>query len=73
MAEPVDALAAPGGGCWVLTRDGGVRAYHGAPFKGSYPGLPPEQRQGERTFVAIEALGSGYRLRSSGNEEYAFP
>lgn len=73
MADPVDALPAPGGGCWVLTRDGGVRAYHGAPFHGSYPGLPPAARQGERTFVEIQAnnLG-GYTLISAGGETYAF-
>lgn len=74
MAEPVDALAAPGGGCWVLTRDGGVRAYHGAPFQGSYPGLPPEARQGERTFVEIRLNSrGGYDLISSGGEPYSFP
>lgn len=74
MADPVDALAAPGGGVWVLTRDGGVRAYHGAPFFGSYPGLPPEARQGERSFVALEHNDrGGYTLISSGNETYAFP
>lgn len=73
MADPVDALAAPGGGCWVLTRDGGVRAYHGAPFLGSYPGLPPAARQGERTFVEIEANSmGGYTLTSAGGETYAF-
>jgi hypothetical protein len=74
MAEPVDALCAPTGGVWVLTRDGGVRAYHRAPFYGSYPGLPPEGRQGgERTFVEIRPNDQGgYTLISSGNESYAF-
>ena len=73
MAEPVDAVAAPAGGVWVLTRDGGVRAYD-APFYGSYPGLPPEGRQGgERVFVEIRLneLG-GYTLVSAGGERYAF-
>ncbi len=72
MAEPVDALCAPPGGVWVLTRDGGVRAYR-APFYGSYPGLPPEGRQGERTFVEIRPNArGGYDLISAGNETYSF-
>jgi hypothetical protein len=37
MAEPMDGLCSPDGGVWVLTKDGGVRAYRGAPFHGSYP------------------------------------
>lgn len=74
MADPVDAVCAPTGGAWVLTRDGGVRAYHGAPFHGSYPGLPPEARQGERVFVEIRLNDrGGYDLISSGNEKYSFP
>jgi hypothetical protein len=73
MAEPVDAVAAPGGGVWVLTRDGGVRAYD-APYHGSYPGLPPEDREGERVFVAIEVNDrAGYDLLSAGHERYSFP
>jgi len=74
MAEPVDAMPAPGGGCWVLTRDGGIRAYHGAPFHGSYPGLPEKDRQGARVFVSMEANDQGgYTLVSAGNERYSFP
>lgn len=76
MADPVDALVGPDGGVWVLTRDGGVRSYKGAPFHGSYPGLPAEWRQGERTFVRIEARDDGtpgYMLISSGDERYRFP
>lgn len=76
MAEPMDALCAPGGGVWVLTKDGGVRAYRGAPFHGSYPGLPPEWRQGDRTFVEITERDDGqpgYMLISSGQERYRFP
>src|SRR5581483_1670075 len=30
MAEPVDAMCSPEGGVWVVTKDGGVRAYRGA-------------------------------------------
>lgn len=77
MADPVDALVAPDGvGVWVLTKDGGIRSYNGAPFHGSYPGLPPEGRQGERTFVEITGRDDGregYMLRSSGDELYRFP
>jgi hypothetical protein len=72
MSEPMDALTAPNGGAWVLTKDGGVRAYKDAPFYGSYPGLRPEHRQGERTFVRIEPNGDGYVIYSAGNEPYAF-
>lgn len=78
MAEPVDAIAAPQGGVWVLTRDGGVRTYDptgATPFHGSYPGLPPEAKQGgERTFVDIRPNDrGGYDLISSGGEVYSFP
>jgi hypothetical protein len=77
MADPVDGLPAPEGGVWVLTKDGGVRAYRGAPFHGCYPGLPPEQRQGgPRAFVTIESRDDGqpgYMIRSAGGELYRFP
>lgn len=77
MAEPMDGLGAPDGGVWVLTKDGGVRAYRGAPFHGSYPGLSPELRLGSpRTFVSIEPRDDGhegYMIRSSGGELYRFP
>lgn len=76
MADPVDALPAPDGGVWVLTRDGGVRAYRGAPFYGSYPGLPPELRMATDPFVEITARdddGPGYMLVNSGGARYRFP
>lgn len=75
MAEPVGGICAPGGGVWVLTRDGGVRAYN-APFHGSYPGLPEEWRQGERTFVDITVRddgAEGYMLHGSDGALYRFP
>ena len=76
MADPTSALCAPNGGVWVLTRDGGVRAYRNAPFHGSYPGLPPEGRQGTRTFVDISERDDGqegYMLHGSDGALYRFP
>lgn len=59
-APVVDACSRPGAPdqIWVLHADGGVFSYR-APFLGSYPGLPPADRQGSRTFVAIEADADG--------------
>ncbi len=75
--EPVDAIPSPQGGVWVLTRDGGIRTYdpnNATPFHGSYPGLPPEHRQGERSFVELQPNDrGGYDLMSSGGELYSFP
>ena len=76
MADPVDAMCAPDGGVWVLTRDGGVRAYGGAPFHGSYPGLPAEARQATDPFVDIGERDDGrpgYMLRNAGGQLYRFP
>lgn len=77
MSEPVDAMCAPTGGTWVLTRDGGVRAYGGAPYHGSYPGLPAEQRQSTDPFVDIgprdDGVADGYMLLNSGGQLYRFP
>lgn len=78
MAEPVDALCAPGGGTWVLTRDGGIRAYKGAPFFGSYPALKPENRRATDPFVEIQPgtpedeTAEGYTLVNSGGAPYHF-
>ena len=75
MADPVSAMCAPGGGVWVLTRDGGVRAYKGAPFYGSFPGLPPEQRKATDPFVDIlprDDDREGYMIRNSGGQLFRF-
>jgi hypothetical protein len=73
----VDALDAPGGGAWVLATDGGVFAFHGAAFHGSYPALPPASRQGgPRTFAKIDRRDDGqpgYMLIDTANETYRFP
>ena len=71
--NPVDACVCPTGGMWVLGADGGVGNYDGAPFHGSYPGLPANERQGTRTFLAIEATATGYVLLANDGTEYQFP
>lgn len=73
----VDMAQIPGSkGFWLLTSDGGVRSYGDAPFYGSYPGLPPAARQGERTFkggrIAAYPDGGGYILVASSGEAYEF-
>lgn len=76
MADPTGAMCAPNGGVWVVTRDGGVRAYNNAPFHGSYPALPAEARQGDRTFVGISERddgAAGYMLHGSDGSLYRFP
>ena len=40
------------GGYWLYGTDGGVYAFGNAPAHGSYPGLPPAARQGDRSFGA---------------------
>lgn len=82
MAEPVDGLAAPEGGVWVLTRDGGVRTYDEegthTPFHGSYwiEEMAPHRNDPNRVFVSIERRDDGavgYQIRSAGGEVYRFP
>ena len=71
-----DAVARKDGGVYVLGEDGGVFTYRGAPFFGSYPGLPAKDHQGERTpFVSIQldADEAGYTIRDEGGESYHFP
>lgn len=71
----VDACWAPNGGVWVLAADGGVGAYGGAPFAGSYPGLPADQRQGDRAFLRIMASrlpGKLYDCLADDGSAYSF-
>lgn len=73
MAEPVDALCAPNGGSWVLTRDGGIRAYRGAPFLGSVPALKAQNRQAFGVAVSLEPWGAGgYRINAGEGGHYDF-
>lgn len=76
-----------GGGVLHLTFDGGIRVLDRAfkphtdaravvpftPF--SYPGLPPEARQGERGFyrLRVDASGTGYTLVATDGSRYHFP
>ena len=63
------------GGFYEVQWDGGVLARAGAPFFGSYPGLKPEQRQGERGFLAIGPRADrqpGYAIFSTDGGVYAF-
>lgn len=63
MAEPVDAVAADGGGVRVLTRDGGIRCYKGAAFWGGILNLKPENRPGNPTYTGLVAApGDGYTI-----------
>lgn len=63
------------GARWDLQRDGGVITHGGAPFLGSFPGLPPEQRQGVHRFGSIESVYGGYVLTDTCPEQhrYHFP
>lgn len=69
----IDACLCPTGGVWVMGTDGGVGAYGGAPFLGSYPGLKPEDRKGIRHFLAIQATDKGYCLLADDGNPYFFP
>lgn len=73
LPPEVDATLCPTGGHWVLTADGGVRAIGGAPYLGSYPGLPEAARQGVRSFIGIEATATGYAIFGNDDTVYAFP
>jgi hypothetical protein len=82
MNAQVDACKVPGrpGQHWVVTTDGGVRALPAgaAPFYGSYPGLPDSAKQGQRSFIAIEAndphdASKGYTIFGDDDTQYSFP
>lgn len=74
--DVTDAVARKDGGVYVLGSDGGVFTYHGAPFFGSYPGLPEQDRQGQRTpfrQIQLDADEAGYTLVDESGERYHFP
>lgn len=70
----VNRIAAPNGGYWILGSDGGVFTEGGASFYGSYPGLDPGSRQGDRMgWARIEPTPEGgYTLVSGRGERYSF-
>jgi hypothetical protein len=70
-----------GDGYWVQTADGGVEtietAGHPVAFHGSYPGLKPEYRQGDRQWIpGIQPRGltnaDGYAIMSTAGELFEF-
>ncbi len=69
----IHACLCPTGGTWTVGTDGGVFPSGGAPFLGSYPGLPPAARQGTRRFLAIEATMTGYAIIADDGNAYRFP
>jgi hypothetical protein len=65
----VKTIDAPNGGTWAVGADGGVFALDGAPYLKSYNDLPPEARQGGRTFTDIKTNDrGGYTIYDQGNE-----
>ena len=62
-----------GKGLWYISNFGGVFSEGGAPYYGSYLGLPPKDRQGQRTFTTASpnAYG-GYTLISNTGQLYQF-
>jgi len=69
----VDTQEAPGGGQWLLQRDGGVITRGTRKFYGSYFSLPPHVRNVPRQFKAITPYKGGYAIVSTKNEWYHFP
>lgn len=65
----VSSLKAPGGGVWVLTKDGRIYAFHapdhGAPFGHSY--------WIGRTARELTPNGDGYTVVTTSNENYSYP
>lgn len=62
----------PQGGTVYISNMGGVFSTGGARFLGSYLGLAPEQRQGQREFANITVDNDGYTLWSTRGEQYRF-
>jgi hypothetical protein len=67
MDVPVDALADPRGGVWVLSKDGAVRAFRGARYLGATNG---KDYWGDREAKALEPVGDAYAIIATSNEKY---
>lgn len=75
--DQVDATMTPTGqGTWRVHPNGTVFTAGDAQYYGGYPDLPEPEREGERTFVAIERLGAtveaGYVLLADDGAAYRF-
>jgi hypothetical protein len=67
----VDDLAAPQGGVWVLSRDGGVFAFGGAPFLGSAHKI--REDWGNRRAARLEHHpDGGYTIVADTGQRYDF-
>lgn len=70
------ASSKSGRGYFLWGSDGGVFAFGDAKEVGSYPGLTPAQREGERSFgggsFELLASGTGYRLTALDGARYVF-
>lgn len=85
VPRPTDVTASlpypDGSGRWLLHYNGGITTKHldgsddftSGHFYGSYPGLPEQDRRGERGFYEIEAFGDGYVLIGTDGSPYHFP
>lgn len=72
VPNAVSAIRSPNGGVWVLSRDGAVYAFGGAPYLDAY-NTHPEWGGNVREFVAIVANDrGGYDLLADDGALYSF-
>ncbi len=71
-APAVQLLQAPGGGYWIITEDGGVFSFGGAPFLGSVPGVLPPGTGLNGPIVGGLPYGNGYLLVGSDGGTFNF-
>lgn len=70
-----DAVARKDGGVYVLGADGGVFTFHGAPFFGSFPGMPDKvvgdrSARGQFVSITLDQDEAGYTLTDEHGEAY---
>lgn len=69
MPTLVKILPSPIKGFYLFWSDGGVNAMAGAPFYGSYPGLPAAEREAPANFIdAIVLVDGTYAMVNTGVE-----